>query len=379
MKKLLAVILVLAFTLSLVACGGNGGASSTPAAPSGTDSQEPAAEPLRVVYLGSKLGDNSTADAINEGAKKGAEEFGMEYIYIECPLDPAKFDAAMAESVDQEPDVIISGSGSGLVDVAVKFAHEYPEIKFVTLDAPTDQPDIEGLDNWLGCMAKQNECSFLVGYLAAKMSKTGKIGGIVGVEYPVLCDFIVGYIDGAKAANPNIQVAVGAIGDFVDQAKAKEIALAQYRQGADIVYAIAGTASYGILDAAKSSGNWGIGVDVDMALPFVGVDDDQANCIMTSAIKDWGYMAYYALERISKGEEIGWGSVEIYGVANGGATFVRNDIYKKAVPADIQAEMEELFSKFEKGEMTAQSFFDETGASMDDATYQALKDSVKIQ
>lgn len=379
MKKLLAVILVLAFTLSLVACGGNGGASSTPAAPSGTDSQEPVAEPLRVVYLGSKLGDNSTADAINEGAKKGAEEFGMEYIYIECPLDPAKFDAAMAESVDQEPDVIISGSGSGLVDVAVKFAHEYPEIKFVTLDAPTDQPDIEDLDNWLGCMAKQNECSFLVGYLAAKMSKTGKIGGIVGVEYPVLCDFIVGYIDGAKAANPNIQVAVGAIGDFVDQAKAKEIALAQYRQGADIVYAIAGTASYGILDAAKSSGNWGIGVDVDMALPFVGVDDDQANCIMTSAIKDWGYMAYYALERISKGEEIGWGSVEIYGVANGGATFVRNDIYKKAVPADIQAEMEELFSKFEKGEMTAQSFFDETGASMDDATYQALKDSVKIQ
>ncbi len=379
MKKLLAILLALVLTLSLVACGGTGNTPSTPGNSTGTDSSEPAADPLRVVYLGSKLGDNSTADAINEGTLKGANDFGMEYIYIECPIDPAKFDAAMAEAVDQDPDIIICGSGSGLVDVAVASAHDNPDIKYMTLDAPTDQPDIEDLDNWVGFMAKQNECSFLVGYLAAKMSKTGKIGGIVGVEYPVLCDFIVGYIDGAKAADPNIQVAVGAIGDFVDQAKAKEIALAQYRQGCDIVYAIAGTASYGILDAAKSSGNWGIGVDVDMALPFVGVDDDQANCIMTSAIKDWGYMAYHGLERISKGEEIGWGTVEIYGVANGGATFVRNDIYKKTVPADIQAEMEELFTKFEKGEMTAQSFFDETGASMDDATYQALKDSVKIQ
>ena len=379
MKRLLALVLILAISLSMVACGGsNGGSTPSPGSSSGPSSSANP-NPLKVVYLGSKLGDNSTADAINEGAIKGAADFGMEYVYIECPTDPAKFNAAMAEAVDQEPDIIICGSGSGLVDVAVASAHENPDIKYITLDAPLDQPDIEGLKNWVGCMAKQNECSFLVGYLAAKMSKTGKIGGIVGVEYPVLCDFIVGYIDGAKAANPNIQVAVGAIGDFVDQAKAKEIALAQYRQGADIVYAIAGPASYGILDAAKASGNWGIGVDVDMALPFVGKDDAQANCIMTSAIKDWGYMAYYALERISKGEQIGWGTVEVYGVANGGATFVRNDIYKKSVPEAIQKEMEELFVKFEKGEMKAASFFDETGTSMDDASYQALKNSVKIQ
>ncbi len=285
----------------------------------------------------------------------------------------------MAEAVDQDPDVIICGSGSGLVDVAVASAQENPEIKYITLDAPTDQEGIEGLDNWVGCMAKQNECSYLVGYLGAKMSKTGKIGVIVGVEYPVLCDFIVGYIDGAKAANPNIQVAVGTIGDFVDQAKAKEIALAQYRQGCDIVYAVAGPASYGILDAAKTSGKYGIGVDVDMALPFVGKDDAQANCIITSAIKDWGYMAYYALERISKGEEIAWGTIEVYGISNGGATFVRNDIYKKLVPTDIQAEMEELFTKFKSGEVKAQSFFDENGTSIDDATYQALKASVKLK
>ncbi len=380
MKKLLALVLTLAISLSLIACGGSkGGPTAGSTTPSPSSSSTTKENPLRVVYLGTKLGDNSTADAINEGAKKAAEDFGMEYIYVECPIDPAKFNAAMAEAVDQDPDIIINGSGSGLVDVAVASARDNPDIKYITLDSPLDQPDIEGLKNWVGNMAKQNECSFLVGYLAAKMSKTGKIGGIVGVEYPVLCDFIVGYIDGAKAANPNIQVAVGAIGDFVDQAKAKEIALAQYLQGADIVYAIAGTASYGILDAAKSSGNWGIGVDVDMAKPFVGKDDAQANAIMTSAIKDWGYMAYYALERISKGEEVGWGTVEVYGVANGGATFVRNDIYKKTVSEDIQKEMEDLFVKFEKGEIKAASFFDESGTSMDDATYQALKDSVKIK
>ena len=83
MKKLLALVLTLAISLSLIACGGSkGGPTAGSTTPSPTSSSTTKEDPLRVVYLGTKLGDNSTADAINEGAKKAAEDFGMEYIYV---------------------------------------------------------------------------------------------------------------------------------------------------------------------------------------------------------------------------------------------------------------------------------------------------------
>lgn len=385
MKKFVSLLLACMMTLSLAACGTNASDSTTakPAADgAGTTAAAAAAttagKQLSVVYLGGKLGDNSVSDAIYAGFKKAETDFGVKTTMVELPTDTSKYTNAVAEAVDQQPDLIFGSAGSGLIDCIIAAAEENPDILFMCLDAPTDQAGIDGLDNFVGNMAKQSECSFLVGYLAAKMSETGKISGIVGVEYPVLRDFIVGYIDGAQTANPDIKVGVGVIGNFTDQAMGKEVALAQYRNGADVVYAIAGTASYGILAAAKEVNKYCIGVDVDMAAPFVGVDDAQANLILTSAIKDWGYLSYHWIERVVNGGEIAWGDVEIYGIANGGATFTKNDIYMKLVPADIQAEMDELVKKFQSGEMKCASYFNDDGSSMTDDDYMALKDKYSI-
>lgn len=370
MKKFFAVFLCLMLTLSFVACGNGGGDDDN-----GGDGEEA----LHVVYVGTKLGDNSTSDAMNDGLLRAEADFGIKYTFVESPAeDPSKFPAVMAEAVDMDPDVIVCGSGSGMNEVAIESAKINTDIKYVTLDAPSDQEGVEGMDNWVGCMAKQNECSFIVGYLAGLMTESNKISGTVGVEYPVLCDFIVGYIDGATTANPDVRVAVGVIGDFLDQAKAKEIALSQANLGCDVLYAIAGPASFGILEGAKDAGVWAIGVDVDMTLNFIGKDEAQANCIITSAIKDWGYMAYHAIDRIVNGGDIAWGGVEVYGITNGGVTFIQNDIYRAVVPEEIQAEMDEIVAKLKSGEIVAESYFGEGGEAMSDEDYQALKDSVKI-
>lgn len=381
MKKIVSLILACVMSLSLAACGTKATdttAASKPASGSTAAADATKGKSLSVVYLGGKLGDNSVSDAIYAGFKKAETDFGVKTTMVELPVDTSKYANAVAEAVDQKPDLIFGSAGSGLIDEIIAAAKDNPDILFMCLDAPTDQAGIEGLDNFVGIMAKQNECSFLVGYLAAKMSETGKVSGIVGVEYPVLRDFIVGYIDGAQTANPDIKVGVGVIGNFTDQALGKEVALAQYRNGADVVYAIAGTASYGILAAAKEVGKYCIGVDVDMAAPFVGVDDEQANLIMTSAIKDWGYLSYHWIERVVNGGEIKWGGVEVYGIANGGATFTKNDIYLKTVPAEIQAEMEDLVAKFKSGELKCASYFNDDGSSMTDEDYMALKDKYSI-
>jgi len=367
MKKFFAMILCIVLVLTLAACG--------------DDNAGPSADgPLRVIYVGSKLGDNSTSDAINEGMLRAERELGIEYIFVEAPAeDPAKFPAVMAEAVDMKPGVIVCSAGSGMNEVAVTSAKINTGIKYIVLDAPVNQEGIDGMTNWVGAMAKQNEASFLVGYLAGLMTETNMISGTVGVEYPVLCDFIVGYIEGAKLSNPDIRVAVGVIGDFLDQARAKEIAISQANLGCDVLYAIAGPASFGILEGAKDSGVWAIGVDVDMAADFIGRDDEQANTIITSAIKDWGFMAFHAIERILNDEYIAWGTVEVFGINNGGVTFIQNDIYRRSVPADIQQRMDDLVARVKSGEIVVRSFFNDDGTSMSDEEYEALKNSVRIQ
>lgn len=392
MKKLVSLALALIMSTAVLAgCGG--GKDSAPANSANTEKQEEAVdsdngatadsgsdaqatsdgEQLKVVYIGSRLGDNSTSDAIWDGMQRASADFDAEVRMIEIhPTDNSKYKAAVLEAADSDAQLIIGSAGSGLIDDLIAVAYDYPEKDFMCLDAPIDQAEIPELPNFVGMMCKQNECSYLVGYLAGKMTTSNKIGGIVGVEYPVLQDFLVGYISGAKASNPDIQVATAAIGDFVDTAKSKEIALAQYRSGCDIVFAIAGPASYGIIEAGAESDQMVIGVDVDMTL---SVNEEQAKHILTSAIKDWGYLSYHMIERYAQDKStIGWSTVEVYGIANGGATFIQNDVYTSLVPQEIQDEMNQLVEDVKAGSITIPSVFD-----MSEDEYAALKESVKLQ
>jgi len=367
MRKLFVLILGVALVFALVACGADDEVASED-------------RPLRVIYVGSQLGDNSVADAINTGMLEAERDFGIEYIFVLAAAEnPARFPAAIAEAVDMNPDIIVCGSGSGMNEVAAASARINPDIMYVVLDAPPNMEGISDLNNFVGAMAKQNEASFLVGYLAGLMTESDIISGTVGVEYPVLRDFIVGYIEGAKLSNPDITVLVGVIGDFLDQARAMEIAMSQANLGADVLFAIAGSASFGILEGALNSEVWAIGVDVDMAAGFIGVNDAQADIIITSAIKDWGFLGYHAVERIVNGEPLAWGSVEEFGIRNGGVTFIQNDIFKRHVPEEVQERMNELLERVYSGEVVVRSFFNEDGTSMSDEEYEALKASVALR
>ena len=61
----------------------------------------------------------------------------------------------------------------------------------------------------------------------------------------------MGYIEGVKYIDPSCKVLFSYVGDFKNTAKAKELAIAQYQQGADIVFQVASSAGLGVLDAAK--------------------------------------------------------------------------------------------------------------------------------
>jgi basic membrane protein A len=329
----------------------------------------------RVSVILGKQGDAGIVDASFSGYERAVKELPIEGRYIEQGRDPSKFRALVLEAVENA-DIVIGTAGNGLIDEMIIAAKEYPDIKFMVLDTPLNQEGIVELPNFLGILCKQNEVSFLTGYLGAKMSKTGKIGIVVGVEYPVLCDFITGYIYGALAANPNIQVAVSASGSWDDQAAAKETALAQFLLGTDVVYCVGAASSFGSLEAAKEQGKWGIGCDTDLAAQFIGIDDKQADVIITSAYKDWGQATYYFIERAisSDPSKIPWGTVEQVGIADGGCKLIKNVIYKKQVPPEIQKEIDDIEAKISNGTLVCPSYFEMTSGE-----YDTLKKKVAIR
>ena len=148
------------------------------------------------------------------------------------------------------------------------------------------------LNNVKSMTFAEEQGSFLVGAAAALKTKTGKIGFIGGVENDLIKKFEAGYVAGAKAAKPDIEVAVQYITQppdftgFNDPAKGKEIATSMYSDGNDVVYAAAGGSGLGVFEAASETGKqgevWAIGVDSDQ---YNLVDAALQPYILTSMLK----------------------------------------------------------------------------------------------
>ena len=109
----------------------------------------------------------------------------------------------------------------------------------------------------------EQEGSFLLGSLAAMMSKTGTIGFVGGQEYPNVVNIAEGYKQGAKSINPKIKVLSSYVGEWNNPAKGKETALAQINSGADFLLHVADTSGHGVIDAAKEKGIFAFGAVSD--------------------------------------------------------------------------------------------------------------------
>src|SRR5690606_28164103 len=221
---------------------------------------------------------------------------------IELGTDPANWepglDDAMAD-VDNY-DMLIVGTFQ-MVDFLAERAHLYPDKYFILFDTavPYDDPEVcvDGCQNVYSVLYAQNEGSFLTGVYAAAMTRSGLEGtnpdpiiGVIGAQsIPVIDDFIVGYEQGACLVNPDITTIVQYVGGAAawnDPARAKEITLAMYEQGADIVFSVAGGSGVGMFEAAEEQGRYALGVDSDQATIIMDTNPDQAQRILTSMMKN---------------------------------------------------------------------------------------------
>lgn len=373
-KKFLAAALSTAMVLSL-------GVSAVPVM------AEDDGEPYKAaLLLNGTLGDKSFYDSANAGLEALQEELGEDKFTFKVEqmgataADEAKWEPTLYDYCDDGSyDVIICGTYQMLAALT-NAANDYPDQKFIYFDEMFDYT-AGGEENVYNVMYKQNEVSYLVGAMAAMMTTDESlemvdpsnkiIGFLGGMENSVIKDFLVGYIQGAKDIDPEIQVALAYVGNFYDSAAGKEMALTQYQNGADVGFNVAGSAGLGQIEAAVDAGRYAFGVDSDQAalLP------DYADNIPTSAIKNVGNSLIRAIKMDMEGE-LEYGILEYLGFAEGGVELVEDERYESTVPEEIRTKVAELKDQITNGEIEVPTALGDNAMSEDDI--QALIDSVQV-
>jgi basic membrane protein A len=364
MRKWFALLVAVALMASVLTAGCLGGGA--------------AEDKVRVVLLlNGNLGDKSFFDSANAGVLRAQEELGVEVKVIEMGLDQSKWEPALADVSTQDYDLIIVGTWQ-MTEYLEKIAPQHPDKRYIIFDTAVDYTKAD-LSNVYSILYKQNEGSFLAGALAAMVTTSDMplanpeklIGFLGGMDIPVINDFLVGYIEGAKYIEPDIKVAVSYVGSFGDPAKGKEMALAQYQMGVDIGFNVAGQTGLGQLDAAKEMNRYALGVDSDQALLFKDSDPEKAELIVTSMLKRVDNSLYRAIDLYLK-DELPFGEAESLGLAEEAVGLADNEYYQQLTTEEMRQTLAELEAKVLSGEITVS-----TAYGMDTAELDALRNSVR--
>ena len=225
--------------------------------------------------------------SFNQSASAGADRFkrdtGLAYREFEI-TNQAQREQIMRQLAHHGAS-IIAAIGFNQASAVETVAREFPQVKFVVIDAVVDLPNVESVT------FKEQESSFLCGMAAAMASKTGKIGFVGGMDIPLIRKFALGYRAGAHYVNPGIEVFENMTGStpaaWGDPTRGAELAKGQFGRGADVIFHAAGATGLGVMQAAQDAGLLSIGCDSNQDYLHPG-------SVLTSAVKRVDVAVYNA-------------------------------------------------------------------------------------
>ena len=324
MKKILAVLLVLAMTLALAACGGSSAPAATeaPAAPAATEAPAAPAETeaaateapaaaasaddvpdemtsadgkyqIAFVTDVGQLKDKSFNQGTFDGVKLYAAQNGKSYKYYQPAggdqaTDDDRYDA-MKLAADNGAEVIVC-AGFMQGNALAKAAAEFTDVKFVFIDGWA-----MGMNNVAGICFREEQCGYLAGYAAVMdgYTKLGFCGGGGGTN--AACDrYGYGFVQGADAAAAELGVQVEMNyswlygSSFQASNELQTMAAGWYTNGTEVIFACGGSMFQSIAAAASAEDANVIGVDVDQSF--------ESPTVITSAMKGIGEAAQQALK-----------------------------------------------------------------------------------
>ena len=296
--KLAAVLS--AMILALTACGDDDGDGADDT--NGGGDQPGSDIKVGMAYDVGGRGDQSFNDSAAAGLDQAKEELGVD-------ADESEAEDGEAETAREERLRTFADAGFNPI-IAVGFAYaasvgkvapEYPDVTFAIIDDSSlaDVPNVASL------VFAEEQGSFLVGAAAALKTEADHIGFVGGVETPLIQKFEAGYIAGAQAVNPDIEIdstyltQVPDFSGFADPAKGKTAAEGMYQGGADVVYHAAGGSGGGVFEAAADAEGWAIGVDSDQ---YNTADPSVQDVILTSMLKNVNVAVFNFLQEFVDGD-----------------------------------------------------------------------------
>ena len=313
------------------------GDSNKPADTNGQTGSTNSAKALKigVVFDRGGLGDKSFNDSAWRGIQRAAEEFGFEPAKVETKHEK-DYETNLTAMADQGMDLVIA-IGINQTKALEKVAPEYPDIKFAIVDGMVEANNVRSLK------FTEHEGSFLVGYLAGLMSKTGKLGFVGGQELDLVTQLQSACEEGARTAHRSTRALPAKhtwrIGS-IDQAKAAANIL--FDGGADIVYHAAGRGGLGVIRAAKERNLYAIGVDSDQ-------DGEAEGNVLTSMIKRVDEAVYSTIKDVKEGNFSS--GVREYNLAENGVGISDLKFTKDLIGPDNLAKLEEVKGRIIAGEI----------------------------
>jgi basic membrane protein A len=362
MTKRITRVGLLAAALALVASACSGSATT---APSGGASLK-----IGLVTDVGKLNDQNFNQYSWEGAQAGAKAIGA--------ADPKSAQSAVSDDikkniqafVDQKFDVIVTVGFAATADTYAA-ARKNPNIKFIGVDqAPclNAAGDIDATfkdcsgdmskltPNYQGIQWKEQQPGYLAGIVAAGISKSGHVAAVGGTaSVPAVPNYMIGFLNGAKAVNPNAKVELQYISPapdakaFADPAGGKAFAqqLLSSFPDVDVLFQVAGSTGNGVLQAACDAKIYGIGVDVDQ---YLSTPATKA-CTVVSAEKKLKKNVSDAIQRIgSKTDKGGVLKLDISTDDVGLSPFHDS---ASLITADLQAKIDKAVADMKAGTLKA--------------------------
>jgi basic membrane protein A len=281
-----------------------------------------------VVYdFGGKF-DRSFNQSASEGAERFKKETGIAFREFEIS-NAAQREQALTQLARRGATVIVA-VGFTQASAVEKVAKQFPAVKFVIIDGVVDLPNVQSIN------FREQESSYLCGMAAAMASKTGKIGFIGGMDIPLIRKFAVGYEEGARHVNPQIEVFQNMTGTtpaaWGDPTKGAELAKSQFGRGADVVFHAAGATGLGVMQAAKDAGKLSIGCDSNQDYLHPG-------SVLTSAIKRVDVAVYKAFADVRADR---WKAGQlVLGLAEEGVDFSLDENNRTLITPEMEARLKQ--------------------------------------
>lgn len=359
-KRFLAMAMSAVMVLSLAACGGqakenktsNASASKASTAASATSTTSTASasktdsasktssattakSDLKIGLITDVGGihDHSFNETSWKGLEKAKEDLGVEINYLESKTD-ADYTSNIETFVDEEYDLIVC-VGFKLAEATKKAAEAHPDTKFAIIDDASNA----SLPNVTCLTFKQEQASYLVGYVAGLVTKKNNVGFVLGMASDMMNKFGYGYLAGVYAANPKATVQQINANNFADPAIGKTSATTMITNGADVIFHAAGGTGVGVIQACQEAKISAIGVDTDQ-------NELAPDTVITSAMKRVDNAVYDTAKQLVEGTLKG--GENVYDLSKGGVDIAPTT---KLLSEDVLKKVEEVKAKILSGEV----------------------------